>query len=136
MNNIINYQQNNTKILKNIKNIKNHITIVYCKCLMFIIKILQNELINMGWKCDIIYEKDINSYIELNNSTHYFLFLHLMQITRNVSKYKRYIICQLEQNVNNELLVSFVVCNPKGEKPNIIVGFRNGRIKLFNFSKS
>lgn len=37
------------------------------------------------------------------------------------------------QNVNNELLVSFVVCNPKGEKPNIIVGFRNGIIKLFNF---
>ena len=37
------------------------------------------------------------------------------------------------QNVNNELLVSFVVCNPKGEQPNIIVGFNNGIIKLFNF---
>jgi WD40 repeat protein len=37
------------------------------------------------------------------------------------------------QNVNNEVFVSFIVCNPKGEQPNIIIGFNNGKIKLFNF---
>lgn len=45
-----------------------------------------------------------------------------------------YKIKKSNQNVNNKLLVSFVVCNPKGEQPNIIVGFMNGIIKLFNFT--
>lgn len=48
----------------------------------------------------------------------------------NFSKYK---INKRNQNVNNSKNVSCIACNPKGEKPNIIVGFDNGMIKLFNF---
>ena len=51
----------------------------------------------------------------------------------NFSKYK---INKRNQNVNNSQKVSCIACNPKGEKPNIIVGFDNGMIKLFNFTET
>ena len=54
----------------------------------------------------------------------------------NANNFSNYKITKNNQNVNNELVVSFVVCNPKGEQPNIIVGFDNGIIKLFNFTAS
>jgi WD40 repeat protein len=54
----------------------------------------------------------------------------------NANNFSNYKIKKSNQNVNNELVVSFVVCNPKGEQPNIIVGFDNGIIKLFNFTAS
>jgi hypothetical protein len=57
----------------------------------------------MGWKCDIIDKKDIAYYISLNNSLHYFLFLWLLDIDDTVIQYKRYVVYQLEQNINNQL---------------------------------
>lgn len=48
----------------------------------------------------------------------------------NFSKYR---INKSNHNVNNSETVSCLACNPKGEKPNIIVGFDNGMITLFNF---
>ena len=51
----------------------------------------------------------------------------------NFSKYK---INKRNQNVKNSQNVSCIACNPKGEKPNIIVGFENGMIKLFNFTET
>jgi hypothetical protein len=84
-----------------------HITIVKIPCMMYIIYILQDELIKMGWNCSIIDKSEINNYIYLNNKKHYFLFLLANQIHKNIIVYKRYILYQLEQNVNNELSVNY-----------------------------
>jgi hypothetical protein len=88
------------------ENIK-HITIVKVKCVLYIIEIIRNELLKMGWKCDIIDKKDINYYISLNNSLHYFLFLWPLDIDDSVIHYKRYILYQLEQNINNQLSTNY-----------------------------
>ena len=77
-----------------------HISIVKIQCMMYIINIIKDELIKMGWECSIIDKTEINHYISLNNSMHYFLFLLVPLIDENVINYKRYILYQLEQNVN------------------------------------
>lgn len=51
----------------------------------------------------------------------------------NNNNFSKYRINESKHNVNNSKTVSCIACNPKGEKPNIIVGFDNGMIKLFNF---
>ena len=84
-----------------------HITIVKVKCVLHLIHIMCNELSQMGWKCDIIDKKDINYYISLNNPLHYFLFLWPLDIDNNVIRYKRYILYQLEQNINNQLSINY-----------------------------
>jgi len=90
------------------KNVRTkHITIVKVKCLIYIIEIIRDELLKMGWKCDIIDKKDINYYITLNNPLHYFLFLWPLDIDNNVIHYKRYILYQLEQNINNQLSINY-----------------------------
>jgi hypothetical protein len=90
------------------KNVKiKHITIVKVKCLIYIIEIIRDELLKMGWKCDIIDKKDVNYYISLNNPLHYFLFLWPLDIDNNTIKYKRYILYQLEQNINNQLSINY-----------------------------
>jgi hypothetical protein len=90
------------------KNVRiKHITIVKVKCLIYIIEIIRDELLKMGWKCDIIDKKDINYYISLNNPLHYFLFLWPLDIDNNVIHYKRYILYQLEQNINNQLSINY-----------------------------
>lgn len=84
-----------------------HITIVKVKCLIYIIEIIRNELLNMGWSCNVIDKKEITYYISLNNSSHYFLFLWPLDIDNNVIHYKRYILYQLEQNINNQLSINY-----------------------------
>ena len=84
-----------------------HITIVKIPCMMYIIHIIQDELIKLGWNCSIIDKTEINNYIYVNNEKHYFLFLLANQIHANIISYKRYILYQLEQNVNNELSVNY-----------------------------
>ena len=84
-----------------------HITIVKVKCLIYIIEIIRNELLNMGWSCNIIDKKEITYYISLNNSSHYFLFLWPLDINDTVIQYKRYILYQLEQNINNQLSINY-----------------------------
>lgn len=84
-----------------------HITIVKVKCLIYIIEIIRNELLNMGWSCNIIDKKEITYYISLNNSSHYFLFLWPLDINDTVIQYKRYILYQLEQNINNQLSTNY-----------------------------
>ena len=79
---------------------KPYITIIKVKCMMYIIHIIKDELIKMGWECSLIDIKDVNSYIYLNNSNHYFLFLLTTLIDEDVIDYKRYILYQLEQNIN------------------------------------
>jgi hypothetical protein len=80
-----------------------HITIIKVNCILHMIDIMRNELIQMGWKCDIIDNSEVNYYISLNNPLHYFLFLWPLDIDDNVIHYKRYIVYQLEQNINNQL---------------------------------
>ena len=82
------------------------ITIVKVDCMQYIAQIIKDELIDMGWRCSIISQDNINEYIEKNNPHHYFLFFIATQITKNVAMYKRYILYQLEQNVNNKLSVN------------------------------
>jgi hypothetical protein len=65
------------------------------------------SLIEIGWICSIISEDEINSYIKKNNPNHYFLFFFTQQINKNVVKYKRYILYQLEQNINNRLSIHY-----------------------------
>ena len=86
---------------------KPHITIVKIKCMIYIMNIIKEELIEMGWECSLIDSKDINYYINSNNPFHYFLFLIPLQITDEVINYKRYILYQLEQNINNEISVNY-----------------------------
>jgi len=97
---VINHNMNkNTKI--------KHITIVKVKCVLHLIHIIRNELLKMGWKCNIIDKKDIPYYINLNNPLHYFLFLWPLDIDDHVIYYKRYILYQLEQNINNQLSINY-----------------------------
>ena len=103
INHNINHDINNKK--SNI--VFKHITIVKVKCLLYIIEIIRNELSKMGWRCDIIDKKEINYYINLNNSEHYFLFLWPLHINDDVIHYKRYILYQLEQNINNQLSTNY-----------------------------
>jgi WD40 repeat protein len=56
-----------------------------------------------------------------------------MSNNTNNNNFSQYRINKISQNVNNSKTVSCIACNPKGEKPNIIVGFDDGMIKLFNF---
>ena len=84
-----------------------HITIIKIPCMMYISYIIQDELIKMGWKCSIIDKTEINNYIYVNHFNHYFLFLLANQIHKNVIDYKRYILYQLEQNVNDELSINY-----------------------------
>lgn len=56
-----------------------------------------------------------------------------MSNNTNNNNFSQYRINKRSQNVNNSKTVSCIACNPKGEKPNIIVGFDDGMIKLFNF---
>jgi hypothetical protein len=83
------------------------ITIVKVDCMQYIAQIIKDELINMGWICSIISQDNINEYIEKNNPRHYFLFFIATQITKQVRIYKRYILYQLEQNVNNKISVNY-----------------------------
>ncbi len=89
--------------------IQPEITIVKVDCMQYIIQILKDTLIEMGWVCSIISQDKINQCIEINktNSKHFFLFLYPLQITKNVVLYKRYILYQLEQNVNNTLSINY-----------------------------
>lgn len=107
MKSIINYKYNPDKIENKI--FQSEITIVKVDCMEYITNILKNELIKMGWKCSIISQDRIDYYIELNksNNKHFFLFLYPLQISKNVVSYKRYIIYQLEQNVNNALSINY-----------------------------
>jgi hypothetical protein len=75
--------------------------------MQYIAQIIKDELIDMGWSCSIISQDNINEYIEKNNPHHYFLFFIATQITKNVAMYKRYILYQLEQNVNNKISVNY-----------------------------
>lgn len=86
---------------------KPHITIVKIKCMMYIMTIIKEELIQMGWECSFIESKDINYYVDSNTPNHYFLFLFPLQITDKVIDYKRYILYQLEQNTNNEMSLHY-----------------------------
>ena len=93
----------NHKMNKNVK----HITIVKVDCVLHLIHIMRNELFKMGWKCDIIDNSEINYYISFNNPFHYFLFLWPLDIDDTIIKYKRYIVYQLEQNINNQLSINY-----------------------------
>ena len=101
---IINYKSKITNITNYNKPI---ITIVKLPCMLYIMNIIKDELIKMKWECLIIDTKDINYYINLNNPYHYFLFLFPSQINENVINYKRYILYQLEQNINNQLSINY-----------------------------
>lgn len=57
-------------------------------------------------------------------------------MSNNNNNFSKYKINKSNHNVNNSETVSCIACNPKGEKPNIIVGFKNGMIKLFNFTET
>jgi hypothetical protein len=83
------------------------ITIIKVDCMQYIAQIIKDELIEMGWVCSIISHENMNEYIEKNNPHHYFLFFIATQITKNVAMYKRYILYQLEQNVNNKISVNY-----------------------------
>jgi hypothetical protein len=74
---------------------------------MYIINIIKHELIKMGWECSLIETKEIKQYINLNCSNHYFLFLLVTLIDEHVINYKRYILYQLEQNVNDKLSIHY-----------------------------
>jgi len=103
MNHIIGYTKRNDK----------HITIVFVKCLFYISQIIMNELIKLGWKCNIIHMNEIDYYMNLNNLSHYFLFLLSSQINKKIIHYKRYILYQLEQN-NNQLSMNYKYLHEKG----------------------
>lgn len=90
---------------------KPHITIVKIKCMIYIMNIIHDELIKMGWECSFIESSDINYYIDSNNLFHYFLFLFPLQINSKVIQYKRYILYQLEQNINNEMSLHYKKVN-------------------------
>lgn len=99
----------------NIRSIINHkiethispeITIVKVECMEYIMNIMKDALIQIGWKCSIITVNEISEHIK-NNSNHYFLFFIATQINKDVVKYKRYILYQLEQNVNNKISVNY-----------------------------
>lgn len=110
---IFDYKQkssNSMNIDKQITN-KPHITIVKIECMIYIMNIIKEELIEMGWECSFIKSKDINYYINSNNPFHYFLFLFPLQITDVVIDYKRYILYQLEQNTNNEMSLNYKKVN-------------------------
>lgn len=102
MNHIIGYTKRNK-----------HITIVFVKCLFYISQIIMNELIKLGWKCNIIHMNEIDYYMNLNNLSHYFLFLLSSQINKKIIHYKRYILYQLEQN-NNQLSMNYKYLHEKG----------------------
>lgn len=108
-----------------------HITIVKIPCMMYIIHIIQDELIKMGWNCSIIDKTEINNYIYVNNPKHYFLFLLANQIHANVIDYKRYILYQLEQNVNNELSINYKYLHDTGQLQSI---YDNATL-LFDYSE-
>jgi hypothetical protein len=84
-----------------------YITIIKNPYMTYISYIIRDALINMGWRCIFIDKSEINHYIELNEPYHYFLFLFLKEINKNVVNYKRYILYQLEQNINNELSINY-----------------------------
>jgi hypothetical protein len=107
---MINRLNKNIKYVKNTIN-KPHITIVKVKCMMYIMNIIQDELIKMGWECSFIESNDINYYIDSNNLFHYFLFLFPLQINSKVIQYKRYILYQLEQNINNDMSLHYKKVN-------------------------
>ncbi len=106
---IINHKINKTeKTEKTEKKIFHpEITIVKVDCMQYIAQIIKDELIDMGWVCSIISQDNINEYVEKNNPHHYFLFFIATQISKNVAMYKRYILYQLEQNVNNKISVNY-----------------------------
>jgi hypothetical protein len=99
---IINHNLINEKLYKNPE-----ITIVKAQYMEYIMNIIKDALIENGWKCSIITVDEINKYIEKNNPHHYFLFCIATQITKDVASYKRYILYQLEQNVNNKMSVNY-----------------------------
>ena len=88
-----------------------YITIVKINCMIYIMNIIKEELVKMGWECSLIELNDVNYYIDSNNPYHYFLFLIPLQITDKVIDYKRYILYQLEQNINNEISVHYEQVN-------------------------
>uniref|UniRef100_A0A6C0ESK4 Uncharacterized protein n=1 Tax=viral metagenome TaxID=1070528 RepID=A0A6C0ESK4_9ZZZZ len=75
------------------------ISILRVQCMNYISYILQNKLRTIGWKCNII---DKINYEE--NPNHYYLF---MVITKDILSVKKYIIYQLEQNVDNKLSIHY-----------------------------
>lgn len=83
------------------------ITIVKVDCMQYIAEIIKDSLIDLGWKCSIIEVDKINEYIKKNNPHHYFLFFIASQISKKIAMYKRYILYQLEQNVNNKISVNY-----------------------------
>ena len=120
---------NHTKIYTNKENIQikenkvfqPEITIVKVDCMKYITQILKDELIEMGWICSIISQDKINNYIEKNktNNKHFFLFLYPLQITKHVVLYKRYILYQLEQNVNNAPSINYKQLHESNNLKNI-----------------
>lgn len=116
MNLIINYNSKITNITNYNKPI---ITIVKLPCMLYIMNIIKDELIKMKWECLIIDTKDINYYINLNNPYHYFLFLFPLQINEIVINYKRYILYQLEQNINNQLSINYKHLHETNQLKNI-----------------
>ena len=114
INSIINHKIKIEKIEKTEKTEKTEkkifhpeITIVKVDCMQYIAQIIKDTLIDIGWACSIISHDNINEYIEKNNPHHYFLFFIATQITKNVANYKRYILYQLEQNINNKISVNY-----------------------------
>jgi hypothetical protein len=92
---------------------------------------MQDALIEIGWICSIISEDEINSYIKKNNPNHFFLFFFTQQINKNVVKYKRYILYQLEQNINNRLSIHY----SKLHENNILKKIYDNARLLFDYSQ-
>ena len=90
-----------------IDKIQPEIMIVKVDCMQYIGQIIKDSLIEIGWKCSMISQENINEYIKQNNPHHYFLFFIASQISKKVTIYKRYILYQLEQNVNNKISVNY-----------------------------
>ena len=79
------------------------ITIIYTDSLLHISKIFKNYFENKGWSCNLVYIKNFMCEILLNNDqNHIYLFYYLFLNPEKLASVK-YIVYQLEQNINNNL---------------------------------
>lgn len=85
--------------------LKNKITIVNPKCMTYISNVLKNKFIDNGWDCVVvdICDYDIIIHQVIQEPNHYILLYCVFLIDTSKLIPGKYIIYQLEQNINNQL---------------------------------
>jgi hypothetical protein len=142
-----NIEQKNIEVNKDIisnkgeinYSLNNIITILTPDCMIYISKILQEKFINLGWECRIINNSEFEYYLyKINNEPNHYLLLYCLFLIDTSKLIKnKYIIYQLEQNINNKISFhyNFLINNNKLEyiikNSKIFIDYNKQNIDVF-----